>query len=330
MAVSHVKSDTIGDFTGTITGFNSQGSTTTIAASDLVRPSDWNSAHNQFYTLTGNTTGNSTASGTNVLFAGSGGISIGGSTDSIVWSVRPELTQSFYPFPPLPQATSSMNSGTTGASSTTQHYYLGPFVVQNDVHYNRALHHFSGATAAGTGSWSAAYMFGLYTLNGGTAFSLSQSWIFNVLLSQNSVTAQSVYVYWGTNSTSNSTSWGGNSSASFTAIKEMLLATGASTLTKGIYYLAVGYTHRTSGASVGGLNSCMFVSVSQTTGGVRFGTNTVAPYLGRYIGSFSTTTTGTTTGPTVHVMPASVNTSVLTSTGGSSQFRLPIMHFGTF
>ena len=86
MAVSHIKSDTIADFTGTFTGFNSQGSTTTIAATDVVRPSDWNSAHNQFYTLTGNTTGNSTASGTNVIFSGAGGISIGGSTGSIVIS----------------------------------------------------------------------------------------------------------------------------------------------------------------------------------------------------------------------------------------------------
>jgi hypothetical protein len=96
MAVSHIKSDTIADFTGTITGFNSQGSTVTIAATDLVRPVDWNSAHNQFYTLTGNTTGNSTASGTNVLFAGSGGISIGGSTGTIVFSGPTEATLTGY------------------------------------------------------------------------------------------------------------------------------------------------------------------------------------------------------------------------------------------
>jgi len=83
MAVSHVKSDTIADFTGTITGFNSQGSTTTIAATDLVRPSDWNSAHNQFYTLSGNTTNASTASGTNVVFQGGQLITLGGSTGTI-------------------------------------------------------------------------------------------------------------------------------------------------------------------------------------------------------------------------------------------------------
>lgn len=100
MAVSHVKSDTIADFTGTITGFNSQGSTTTIAATDLVRPVDWNSAHNQFYTLTGNTNGNSTASGTNVLFAGSGGITVGGSTGTIVISAAAPFTQSgYHPYP---------------------------------------------------------------------------------------------------------------------------------------------------------------------------------------------------------------------------------------
>lgn len=77
MAVSHVKSVTIPDFTGTVTAFNSQGSTVTVAASDLARPSDWNSAHNQFWTLTGNTTNGSTASGTNIVLAASGAVSVG-------------------------------------------------------------------------------------------------------------------------------------------------------------------------------------------------------------------------------------------------------------
>lgn len=78
MAVSHIKSDTIADWTGTVTVFNSQGSTATVAATDIVRPSDWNSVHNQFYTLTGNTTNSSTASGTNVVFSGAGNITLGG------------------------------------------------------------------------------------------------------------------------------------------------------------------------------------------------------------------------------------------------------------
>lgn len=96
MAVSHVYSNAVADWTGTITGFNSQGSTTTIAATAIVRPSDWNSAHNQFYTLAGNTTGNSTASGTNVIFAGSGGVSIGGSTGTVVISCPPAGTATMW------------------------------------------------------------------------------------------------------------------------------------------------------------------------------------------------------------------------------------------
>lgn len=108
MAVSHAFSNAIADFTGTFTGFNSQGSTTTIIATNIVRPSDWNSAHNQLYTLTGNTTGNSTASGTNVIFAGSGPISVGGSTNSIIISAPALGTNSFYEIKRMewnPQAT---------------------------------------------------------------------------------------------------------------------------------------------------------------------------------------------------------------------------------
>ena len=36
MAVSHVYSNAVADWTGTVTGFNSQGSTTTIAATAIV------------------------------------------------------------------------------------------------------------------------------------------------------------------------------------------------------------------------------------------------------------------------------------------------------
>ena len=123
MAVSHIKSDTIADFTGTVTGFNSQGSTITIAATDLVRPVDWNSAHNQFYSLTGNTNGNSTASGSNVLFAGSGGITIGGSTGTVVVSGPVPITNSLYINHPL------VNSSTVtlnGASISHAVYFNVP------------------------------------------------------------------------------------------------------------------------------------------------------------------------------------------------------------
>ncbi len=86
MAISHIKSNTIADWTGTVTVGNSTGGTQTVAATDLVRPSDWNSAHNQFYTLSGNTTNASTASGTNVVFQAAGAITLAGSTGTIVIS----------------------------------------------------------------------------------------------------------------------------------------------------------------------------------------------------------------------------------------------------
>lgn len=86
MAVSHIKSSTIGDMTGTVTVFATNGSTTTAAATDLVRPSDWNSNHAQLYTLSGNTTNASTASGTNVVFQAGGDVTLGGSTGTIVFN----------------------------------------------------------------------------------------------------------------------------------------------------------------------------------------------------------------------------------------------------
>jgi hypothetical protein len=43
--ISHNKSDTIADFTGTVTQFNSSGGTQSVLATNLVRPSDWNADH---------------------------------------------------------------------------------------------------------------------------------------------------------------------------------------------------------------------------------------------------------------------------------------------
>lgn len=70
VALSHVKSLTQADFTGTITAFDSNANTITLAATNIIRPSDWNSGHNFFVTISGNTAGQSTASGTNLVYAG--------------------------------------------------------------------------------------------------------------------------------------------------------------------------------------------------------------------------------------------------------------------
>lgn len=79
-AFQHAKSNTIGDATGTVTVYNSAGNTATAAATDLVRPGDWNSAHQFSQTISGATAGQSTASGTNLVFGGTNGVGVSLST----------------------------------------------------------------------------------------------------------------------------------------------------------------------------------------------------------------------------------------------------------
>ena len=64
MAISHAFSNTVAD--GTNTG--------------IVRPVDWNSAHNQFLTVTGNTVGQSTFSGSNIVFGAGANITLTATT----------------------------------------------------------------------------------------------------------------------------------------------------------------------------------------------------------------------------------------------------------
>lgn len=113
MALSHVKSNPIADFTGTVTVFNSQGSTATVNATDIVRPSDWNSAHNIFQTISGNTAGSSTMVGTNLVFQGGNGITISASTAagamSLIFSGSNQTNQTV----------ASGNIAGTGFTSTT-------------------------------------------------------------------------------------------------------------------------------------------------------------------------------------------------------------------
>lgn len=64
MAVQHVYSNAVADGTAT----------------SVVRPSDWNSYHNQYMTISGNTAGQSTMSGTNIVFQGGNGVTLSANT----------------------------------------------------------------------------------------------------------------------------------------------------------------------------------------------------------------------------------------------------------
>lgn len=91
MAIVHAFSNAVADATGTLTAWNG-ATTASIAATDVVRPSNWNSAHNVVYAMGGNTTNASSVSGTDVVIAGMGGVSVGGSNGSMIISAPPPVT----------------------------------------------------------------------------------------------------------------------------------------------------------------------------------------------------------------------------------------------
>jgi hypothetical protein len=163
MAISHVLNNAVADFTGTVTVFNSQASTTTIAATNLVRPSDWNSAHNQFYTLSGNTSNASTASGTNVVFAASGGVTLIGSTNTIVVSAVPPGTATFWwPYNEGVNVAGQQGNGTWHIAPTPTPPTAALGQVQIDRMGIPVI--FSNSTNS-TGTATVSMSVGLYTLN---------------------------------------------------------------------------------------------------------------------------------------------------------------------
>lgn len=168
MAVSHVKSNTIGDFTGTVTVLNSQGSTTTAAATNLVRPGDWNSAHNFYQTITGATAGQSTASGTNLVLGFENGMAGRVSTAAGVatlW-IGPQTLSGYNPYPDQPMVTGQLGQGTL---------QFDPHALASPCQYDRLLFpvNYSGATNS-TATLTVSLWWGLYTRTG-SSISLSTS-----------------------------------------------------------------------------------------------------------------------------------------------------------
>jgi hypothetical protein len=168
-AFSHVKSDTIGDFTGTITGLNSQGSTTTIVATDLVRPSDWNSVHNFFQTITGNTLGTSTASGTNLVMGGTNGVQLSHSTAAgaaTLW-VQPAPLAGFIP----PDKNHLHVAGQVGQGSFFVQPMNAPHFQADGLALPIIFSNSSNSSGSGTISW----WVGVYTKNASTLSLLASS-----------------------------------------------------------------------------------------------------------------------------------------------------------
>lgn len=238
----------------------------------------------------------------------------------------PGATISQFPSMPVPLATSSAYSGATtttaGGSRTTLSMYVSPFPVEESVTFNQVMAHISFNTVAGTGSFTNGQMWGLYSKNG-ASLSLASSFMFVAMVSQNSVSAQSQYYHWGTNSTSNSYSSGGNISASLQGLKAAIIRTGGSSISPGQYYLVHAQSMSTAGAAIGSFSN-MAASYSQTTGGSIIGSNVFSRAY-PYIGIASTTVTNAASGK--FVLPNAIETTAITGTGGSSQSRSNFLQF---
>ena len=320
MAVSHVKSNTIADWTGTVTVGNSTGGTQTINATDLVRPGDWNSAHNQFYTLSGNTTNASTASGTNVVFQAAVNLTIAGSTGTIVFSAAPRDVMSFYQNVPAMNATIT----TTGGGGSSQIVF--PFIVPQDVSasYMRMPVSMSLASttfttgAAGYGSsvaQSNTLWANIYTQGTGASSrslqwltSASTTWAFQISYSGTASTHSVSYnvTFPGENGVSSSTQM--SSTQASASINEVPAGTSnfqsfryvdmpfATSLSAGNYYMAIQRSSTTAGGSNIGLG-ISHLMVSQHNSSIAFPgvASNATVQLMPFNGVWSTNTNGATT-----------------------------------
>lgn len=282
MPISHAKSVTGADYTGTVTVFNSQGSTTTIAATDLVRgQADWNSAHNMTVNYGGNTYGTSQLSGSDVQwYAGPGiGFSNGGSTATVY-----QYHQSVYePVPIYGQSTASQSIARATAS---ENIYFFPFQVPVNLTVGAMNLMFSASfltVGTSSGRQSGGLWAGLYTRGtGGNSTTMqviestSFSWAVtgnnsSYTISQPTASNFASYTY------STTASAGSNISSQYTGLKLVAFPYSTS-LSAGRYYLALLGTNSTSSVNVG---LSMFV-----VGGVASGAFNIAP-LGSLSSSFS-------------------------------------------
>ena len=320
MAISHIKSNTIADWTGTVTIGNSTGGTQTVAATNLVRPGDWNSAHNQYYTLSGNTTGNSTASGTNVVFQASNNLTLSGNNATIVFVGPVQDMLSYYQHPPGP-----MNNTITMSVGGGSSNYVQPFILPQDISasyirlpVSMSLASTTFATgAAGYGSsvaQSNTLNFNIYTQGVGASSqslqwytSASATWNFQIsysgTASTHTVSYNVTFPTLGGNSNTQMTS-----SQASSAVNEVPAGTSnfqamryfdipfAASLSAGNYWMALQRSSTTGGGSNIGIGiSALAITQHNSSIGIPNLASNSSYGLVPYLGSWSTNTLGRTT-----------------------------------
>jgi len=263
VAVIHAFSNTNADFTGTITGFNSQGSTTTLAATNLVRPSDWNSGHNQFFTLIGNTSNASTVSGTNIVISGGDNVTLVGSGSVIGIVGAGEITRNGYD--PFGYGAESV-AGAQGAGTL----YVAPMTNTPNFQFDRVIMPIQLSNASNSSnSATFSFSFGVYTRNESSISLLTSTSTSHNFSASGTVGSYSL--------------WGGlrNMTIPFT-----------STFTRGDYWVGI-WSRTTTGGGAGMTINQMLASQPNSSYSGIYGeasNATMQPILGqgRYSVSFST------------------------------------------
>jgi hypothetical protein len=267
-----------------------------------------------------------------VQFSNANGVSFGLAGSTMTASVQAIPAVSMYPYPMPYMGTVTVNVGTTttvaGGSQTTASYRVWPIVLPEPVTFNDVDLMISANTVNGTGGARGAYMFGLYTVNASSRLDSVSTFAFGWSLTQNSVTAQSHTFWRGINPAASSTGLT-NSSVSITGAKRVDLYDGGASLSAGLYYGVLAHTVSSNAAAVISMNN-VYVLTGHTTGistvGGYLGQNTTAtaPLYG-WVGIFSSTSS--TNSAHVNVLPATIHTSAITNTGGSSQQHYPVVAF---
>jgi len=219
VAISHIKSNTIADWTGTVTIGNSTGGTQTVAATNLVRPGDWNSAHNQYYTLTGNTNGASTASGTNVIFSGGNNITLIGGGATIGISAGNGGGGTLAGWEPF-----QVGNNTTFSSQGQNSLYMQKVRPDLNYSFNNIEMRVSGSFVSSTNSQVAVHTirYGLYSLDTNNSYNSIATSSIIISASFNSNTAMGFTISQGAGSYT--TTSGGTAIASLmTGLKHLYL-----------------------------------------------------------------------------------------------------------
>ena len=271
--------------------------------------------------------GTSSASLSSIVFSNSNGVSFGLNGSTMTASVNAGgagAAMSKFPYEPLYASAvltiASGTIGTTGGSTQVSGIgYLNFMPVPNNIEFRDLVVVHTVNTIAGTGSVSLGNMLGIYSLNGNTVLSLVSSFQNVINISQNSVSAKSFHYYWGTNSNANSTSLGGNISASMTGFRWMYLNQSEQTLAAGNYYFAYMHTANTTGSYIHNMSTVLLNPVNNSAFNLPFGNNVISNPGAQWNGVFSTTTNNSAMG--LPVMPTTIHTSRISGTNNVSQQR---------